>query len=217
MNAIRLLTFCSLAVLAQGASATTIWLKDNSGRVCRNSASTNPGQVIGLASVSSGGALTLTINNPANGTLTPATGGCEVLPKAPANNPLVLSGTVTPRIVQVNMTKPGTKGALECLNQGSNFAGVSGTFDAGQGTVYTLTWGFAFTDGCGSANNGQPIFGRSLFMQVQGQPRSLFQGTYHIFNEANKVPEPATLGLLAVGAGLLAMFAARRPRRLPGA
>ncbi|KAF0101292.1 MAG: hypothetical protein FD187_2923 [bacterium] len=215
MHKTRLLAFCSLALLAQGASATTLWLKDNGGNVCRNSASTNPGQVIGLASVTSGGALTLTINNPANGTVTPNSAPCTNLPKAPANNPLVLSGNVTPRIVQVNMTKPGTNGALECLKQGNNFSGVSGAFDSGQGIVYTATWGFSYQDGCGANNNGQPAFSRTLMLRANGVERPVFSGSYHIFNEANPVPEPGSLALLVAGASGLLLLALRN-RRLRG-
>jgi len=208
MNTPRLLALFLLAILAQGASATTIWLKDNNGQVCKNN-----GNVIGLGSVTTGGALTLTIDNPANGNVTPNSGPCTNLPKTTAGVPLVLSGSVTPHIVQVNMSKPGTGGAPECLSQGKNFSGVSGTFNSGQAPVYTLIWGFSYTNGCGTANNGLPIFSRSLLLRINGVEAPAFQGSYHIFNEANRVPEPGSLALLVAGFAGLLLLAVRRGTR----
>lgn len=206
MNTPRLLALFLLAILAQGASATTIWLKDNNGQVCKNN-----GNVIGLGSVTTGGALTLTIDNPANGTVTPATGACNNLPRT--TNPLQFSGSVTPKIVPVHMRKPGTSGALECLAQGSNFAGVAGVLTAGQGTIYQLDLGFSYEDGC--VRGDLPSFVRPALIKLVNGEGPAFQGAYHIFNE-NNVPEPGSLYLFLAGfAGLTLLALQRRRSRKP--
>lgn len=215
MNTIRLASGLLIAVLAQTAAATTIWLKDDQGNVCKNSLSTNPGQVIGLGHVTAAGVLTLTISNPSNGVKTPSTGQCANLPTAPAANPILFNGNVTPRIVPIHMWKAGTQGRMECLDQGNNFVGVAGTVVSG---VYRLDLSGGYTDGCNMAtqtkitSNGLPTFVREAKMR-QGE-RAFYTGAYHIFHEdaqGNPIPEPGTLALLATGAtGLMAMALRRR-------
>jgi hypothetical protein len=168
MKVTRLITLFLLATLAQGASATTIWLKDRNGQVCKNTASANAGGVIGLGSVDRNGVITMTIDNPDTGTETrsPSTGDCANLPRTPAGNPSVFNGNVTPSIVPIHMLKPGTKGALECLDQGSNFAGVNGSVVSGP---QTISFGFGYTDGC-TGGNALPTFSRPADCCVQCQP-----------------------------------------------
>lgn len=217
MNTTRFLALFLLAAVAQGASATTIWLKDDAGQVCKNSLSTNPGQVIGLGTVTSAGALTLTISNPSNGTKTPSSGQCLNLPTAPAANPLVISGSVTPQMLSIHMWKPGTKGAMECLDQGSNFFGIIGAVSS---NPYTFTFSGGYTDGCNMqtqtkiTSDGLPVFVRGLVIRQQGAERPIFRGSYHIFNEANRIPEPGSLALLLAGAGSLILLATLRRRQL---
>jgi hypothetical protein len=215
MNTTRFLALFLLAAVAQGASATTIWLKDNAGQVCKNSLSTNPGQVIGLGTVTSAGALTLTISNPSNGTKTPSSGECLNLPTAPAANPLVISGSVTPQMLSIHMWKPGTKGAMECLDQGSNFSGIIGLVT---NNPYRFNFTGGYTDGCNMqtqtkiTSDGLPVFVRGLVIRQQGRELPLFTGSYYIFNEANRIPEPGSLLLLMAGAAGLILVGMQRRR-----
>lgn len=219
MHTIRLLSGLLIAALAQAAGATTIWLKDDQGNVCKNSLSTNPGQVIGLGTVNNAGAFTLTISNPSNGIKTPSTGQCANVPAAPAANPLVFTGTVTPRIMPVHMWKAGTGGRMECLDQGNNFIGVSGVI---ANAPYQLQLSGGYTDGCDmqtqtkTTASGLPTFVRDVKIR-QGE-RAIYSGTYYIFQEnaqGNPIPEPGTLALLAMGAtGLMAMALRRRTDRV---
>lgn len=215
MKATHLIALVLLATLAQGASATTIWLKDRNGQVCKNTASANAnaGGVIGLGSVDRNGVITMTIDNPDTGTETrsPSTGDCANLPRTPAGNPLVFNGSVTPSIVPIHMLKPGTKGALECLDQGSNFAGVNGSVVSGP---QTLSFGFGYTDGC-SGGNALPTFSRPVDLSIPENPEAqivVFNGLYHIFNEGNPVPEPGSLLLLIAGAVSLITIGMQRRR-----
>jgi len=214
MKATHLIALVLLATLAQGASATTIWLKDRNGQVCKNSASTlNAGGVIGLASVDRNGAITMTIDNPDTGTETrsPSTGDCANLPRTTTGVPLVFIGGVTPSIVPIHMLKPGTKGALECLDQGSNFSGVNGSVVSGN---QTLSFGFGYTDGC-TGGNALPTFSRPVTLSMPENPEAdiiVFNGLYHIFNEGNPVPEPGSLLLLVAGAASLILIGLQRRR-----
>lgn len=218
MNTTRLIALLLLTVAAQGASATTIWLKDNNGNVCKNN-----GQVIGLGSVTRGGALTLTITNPVGGTVTPSTGECLNIPTTPVGQPLVFTGSVAPQIKPVHMWKPGTAGRMECLDQGNNYLGVIGTVTSG---VYSIFLGGGYSDGCNMQTqtkftpDGLPRYERPATILAPGQgPEGptgsveVFRGGYHIFNEANTVPEPGSLALLATGATGLMVLALRRHRR----
>jgi hypothetical protein len=218
----RFLALFLLAAVAQGASATTIWLKDNAGQVCKNSLSTNPGQVIGLGTVTSAGALTLTISNPSNGTKMPSSGECLNLPTAPAANPLVITGSVTPQMLSIHMwkewnaqTSSGTMLRKECLDQGSNFSGIIGLVTS---NPYRFNFTGGYTDGCNMqtqtkiTSDGLPVFVRGLVIRQQGRELPLFTGSYYIFNEANRIPEPGSLALLLAGAGSLILLATMRRR-----
>lgn len=215
MNTTRLLAFLLCAGLAQGAAATTIWLKDDAGQVCKNSLSTNPGQVIGLGTVTSGGALTLTISNPANGVMTPSSGQCLNLPTVPVANPLVINGAVTPQIEPVHMWKPGTRGGMECLDQGNNFYGIIGNIT---NTPYRFQFSGGYSDGCNMqtqtklTSDGLPVFTRGLIIRQDDLEIPLFQGSYYIFNEANRIPEPGSLFLLMAGVASLILVGLRRRR-----
>lgn len=217
MKATRLFALLLLALAAQGASATTIWLKDRNGQVCKNTASANAGGVIGIGSTNSNGVMTMTIDNPNTGTETrsPSVGDCANLPRTSVGSPLVLSGQVTPQIVPIHMWKPGTKGAMECLDQGSNFVGLKGTLLSGQRRF--LFSGGLFSDGCNmsaqtkTTPDGLPVFRREVSF-FNGGERPLFIGAYHIFNEANTVPEPGSLLLLVAGAASLVLIGMQRRR-----
>lgn len=212
MNLIRLLTSLLLVSLAQGALATTIWLKDRGDQVCKNSASANPGQIIGLGGVTRAGAITFTISNPAGGILTPNSLDCQSIPTTPVASPIVFSGTLQPQIVPIHMVKPGTKGALECLDQGNNYSGVSGQLVSG---IYRLIFAFSYTDGC-TTGNPLPAFSRSLTLRQGQSERPRFVGKYHIFRDdgqGNPIDEPGTLLLMAAGAAGLISFAMKRRQR----
>lgn len=214
MYTTRLMTLIALSIFAQGVLANTIWLKDRQGNVCYNSASTNPGQVIGYGGVNHNGTgFTLTIRNPANGTKTPATGDCAAIPTAPAANPIVFNGALTPRLTAVHMWKPGTNNALECLDQGSNLSGLSGTVTSGN---YRLLLSTQFTDGCNMqtqskiTSDGLPVFVRTVSLFAGGE-RPVYTGAYHIFN-VTTVPEPSSILLLLAGATGFGVFALARRR-----
>lgn len=214
MYTTRLMTLIALSVFAQGVLANTIWLKDRQGNVCYNSASTNPGQVIGYGGVNRDGTgFTLTISNPANGTKTPATGDCTTIPSAPAANPIGFSGSMTARLQATHMWKPGTNQVPECLDQGTNLSGLSGTLNSGQ---YRLLLSTQFTDGCNIqtqtkiTSNGLPAYVRTVTLFGGGGERPLYNGVYHIFNVAS-VPEPSSILLILAGAtGLGALAISRR-------
>lgn len=219
MKATRLIALLLLSALAQGASATTVWLKDRNGQVCKNSASGNAG-VVGIGGVDRNGVMTMTIDNPDTGTETrnPSVGDCANLPRTSVGSPLVLSGSglVTPQIVPIHMWKPGTNGAMECLDQGSNFVGLKGTLVNGQ-KMFLFSGGL-LSDGCDMSSqtkttlDGLPVFRREV-SYFNGGERPRFIGAYHIFNEANSVPEPGSLLLLVVGATSL-IFVGMQRRRL---
>lgn len=220
MNTTRVLALFALTLTAPGVMAETIWLKDRQGNVCYNSASTNPGQVVGYGGVNRDGTgFTFTISNPANGTKTPATGDCASAPTAPANAPIVISGSVPTRLNAVHAMKPGTNQAVECLDQGTNLSGLSGVIG---GSGYRLVFSTQFTDGCNMQTqtaitpNGQPSYTRTLSIFRSNQEAPLMRGQFHIFNVAS-VPEPDTLLLLAMGGlGLGWAYLGRRRARNQG-
>lgn len=225
MYTTRVMTLFALSIFAQGVLANTIWLKDRQGNVCYNSVSNNPDHIIGYGGVDrSSSAFTMTIDNPPTGTVTPA-GDCQNIPKnlnanpaKPAGDPIVFNGTLTRQLRQVHMWKPGTDGRLECLAQGQNLSGVTGSVTTGTGTnQYSIGFGFAFTDGCNFATqqiitaNGLPTFTRTVFIsQRQGNafPR-VYEGNYQIFN-VEAVPEPSSMLLLLAGAFGLGVLALSR-------
>lgn len=196
--------------------ASTVWLKDQHGNVCRNSLSNNPGQVIGYGGHDGVGNFTLTISNPTDGVLTPSAGRCLLIPKTGtslAAIPIVFSGPAKLfQNVSINMLKPGTSGALECLSQGRNVVGINATNPVLTSAPYTLRLTFSRTDGCnpltGSAitPDGQPTFIRGARIEGGAQ---IFFGTYYIFDSA-AIPEPGTLLLFLLGA--ISVFLARSAR-----
>lgn len=243
MNTSRFIAGLALSLLlAPAASASTIWLKDTSNNVCKNTLSSNPGQVIGYGGIDASGNFTMTISNPVNGVVTPSTARapCWSLPKTGNTSlgtayTINFNGSMTPQFSTLNMVKPGTKGALECLRQGSNLSGVganaSGTGQAitDSTNTYTLTMKYAFNpaldDGCVAGTtppqyitgDGQPNFvypHRSATLSFATTNINL---AYHIYN-ANTVPEPGSLALLLSGASMAVVaYRLRRRKSLPSA
>lgn len=217
MKATRLIALLLLALAAQGASATTIWLKDGAGQICKNTGSSNPGQVIGLGSLTAGGVLTMKISNPP--ATAPTTGNCKDLPKTSGAD-LEFSGPVAPQNLRIHMWKAGTKGRMECLDQGNNLSGVNGgvNFTLANGQQFTLGLGGGYTDGCDMqtqtkiTSDGLPVFTRIATIRRVGAERTSFTGSYHIFNELNSVPEPGSLLLLVAGAASLMLVGLQRRR-----
>jgi len=217
----RLITLIGLTIFAQGALANTIWLKDRLGNVCYNSDITNPNnpsKIIGAGGVNHDGTgFTLTIDNPATGTVTPSTGDCTTIPKAASATPIVFSiGSVNPRLMSNHMWKPGTKGALECLDQGVNLSGLSGVLISSNGQ-YRMLLSTVFTDGCNMQTqtkitvDGQPMIVRTAAIFGGGAEAPLYQGNYHIFNVAT-VPEPGSILLLLAGASAMGVLTLARRR-----
>lgn len=214
MYTTRLIALMGLTIFAQSALANTIWLKDRQGNVCYNSASSNPGQVIGYGGINrNGSGFTFTISNPAAGVRSPATGDCANIPTTTAN--LVFpAGNVVANVVPVSFMKPGTQGVNECLNQGSNLSGVTGGASVGTGSGRrTLAFSFTGTTGCLPGSYQAP-FARTVSIATGAGPAitTVYRGNYHIFNEANPIPEPGSILLILVGALGLG-FLAKRYRR----
>ena len=215
----RLLALIGLTVFAQGAMASTIWLKDRQDQVCYNTGSSNPGGVIGYGGINRDGTgFTMTISNPA--ATKPTTGDCANIPTTTTN--LVFSGgNVVPNIVPITLVKPGTGGANECLDQGRNLSGVTGGASIGTGAgTRTVAFSFAGAAGCSHPNYTVPTyqapFQRTVFISTGAGPavRTVYRGSYHIFDQAS-IPEPGTLSLLLVGAvGLAGLALSRRSRRI---
>ena len=217
MNTTRLVASIGLALFAQGALASTIWLKDRLGGVCYNAGITNPNNpshIIGLGGINQDGSgFTLTIDNPA-GAGKPTTGDCANIPAT--TTPLVFSGSgVVANSVPISSLQPGTKGANECLNQGNNLSGITGAASIGTGSATkSLQFNFSGTPGC-LAGTVQAPFVRGVLLVTGsaatfGGAKTVYAGNYYIFNPAATIPEPGSLLLLL--AGLLGMgFLSQRP------
>lgn len=203
----RLILLCMLILAySQIAMANSIWLKDANGVVCTNTASTNAGQIVGLGEVNrSTGAFNMTIDNPSGGTMTCPSIGTN-------NNPISITGALATQLPVVHMLKPGTNNQNECLNQGNNLVGVTGSASGGTGTnARSIAFSFSFTDGC----PGLPAFSRPATLSGgSGANAFSFTGTYYIY-DINSVPEPGTIMLLLAGLfGLVAMSWIKRSKSL---
>ncbi len=221
MNTTRLVASISLALFAQGALASTIWLKDRQGNVCYNAGITNannPSHIIGLGGVNQDGSgFTLTIDNPA-GAGKPTTGDCANIPTT--TTPMVFSGgSVAGNIVHVSSMGQGTKGANECLDQGNNLSGVRGSATLGSGAATkTLAFDFSATNGC-LANTVQAPFARNVVISTGSLASArgsqiVFQGNYYLFNPAATIPEPGSFLLLLAGLLGMGFLSLRSPRRV---
>lgn len=191
----RLIFLCMLTLaFSQIAAATNaIWLKDSNGVVCTNSLSQNAGQLVGLGDATSG---SMTIDNPSGGST-----NCAGIPIT--TSPVAFSGFAKD-IVQIWMSKPGTNGNIECLDQGNNTSGVHGSAING---AYTLTLGFSSPPNSGCPQP-LPTFNRSVTLN---HGTDTFIGTYYVYNTANSVPEPGTIMLLLAGLfGLVVMSWVKR-------
>ena len=219
MNTTRLLASISLALFAQGALASTIWLKDRQGKVCYNANSNNAGHIIGLGGINQNGSgFTLTIDNPASGK--PTTGDCGNIPTTPTPTPMVFSGgSVAGNIVHVSTMGQGTKGANECLDQGNNLSGVRGSATLGSGAALkTLAFDFSAANGC-LANTFQAPFARNVVISTGSLASArgsqiVFQGNYYLFNPAATIPEPGSFLLLLAGLLGMGFLSLRSPRRV---
>lgn len=211
-------------LLALPASANTVWLKGGTSpaTVCKNSLSSNPGQVIGYGGIDSAGNFTMTISNPSNGVVSPpGRGPCPSLPTtgtSTAPTPIVFTGSMPVRNEALNAIKAGTNNAFECLNQGTNLSGIGtaagSTLTSG---AYALTLKFTLSsDGCTRnptvwlTGDGQPAFLRGATLTGGTLP---FNGYYHVFNAA-AIPEPDTFALLLAGATAALTLGWARRRKL---
>lgn len=224
MHKTRLLVLIAMPFAAQGVLANTIVLKDRQDNICYNSASQNPGKVIGYGGINrNGGGFTMIISNPPSGAVTPATGDCDTIPKTPAGDLEFSGGNAVPNVVPVTHIKAGTNGDAECLDQGLNLSGVTGGASIGSGVgKRTINFSFNGADGCHHPNYSVPTyqapFERTVSISTGSGPsqKTPYSGTYYIFNPdvvdpINNVPEPGSLLLMLAGAsGLGALALARR-------
>ena len=222
MYATRLITFIGLAVFAQGALANTIWLKDSLGNVCTNSASSNPGGIIGYGGINrDGSGFIMTLSNPA--ATKPTTGDCATIPTT-TTDLVFAGGNVVQNVVPITHVPTSPGGGNECLDQGLNLSGVTG--GATQG-IYTLSFSFTGAAGCPHPNYQAPNpvvptfqapFQRTVSIAPAsggiGSSAPLFTGTYHISTQTlpNQIPEPNTTLLIFAGALGMAGLALRRRR-----
>lgn len=141
---------------------------------------------------------------------------------------VAFSGTLSPVTASTKRCKPGTKGALEWLNQGSTIIGANGTL-TGHGTVgsgrdvTTNTYQVVLTTGAPVIQNvsgscstlGQDNYTVTRSVQIsRTAPDALNLATAtFIFPDTNTVPEPGTLSLIGLGLAGLGWMGARRARK----
>lgn len=214
MYTTRLIALMGLTIFAQSALANTIWLKDRDNKVCYNSLSTNANGIIGLGGINKNGTgFTLTISNPTAGTVTPSTGACTTLPKSDTN--LVFTGgSVVPNNVAISRIGTGPSDSGQCLDQGVNLTGVTGSSSTIVGTTnWTLSLSYGGVAGCKPGTHAppsNPLQRSATLVQKTGLvSRNVYSGSYYIFN-VNAVPEPSTALLFLAGALGLGVVGLRR-------
>jgi len=168
------------------------------------------------ATASQAAVVTYTGTHPSAGTFT-ATLRLPLILNPFGAEPALTFGTVgSPLTVYTELVKmcaPGTGGALEWQDQGSNVAGVSGTLTASNATgTYTLVLtrtplADTYSTSIGSCVGTTP--GTTTYTYTSsavitktpavGAPSTILSNTYNFWNIDNLVPEPGTLFLMLIG------------------